>query len=74
MTMQEAKDRAAQLGLSAWIAEAVAVGQEKSEVVEVMCVGFATAELAIAESESWEEALNEAVRIIFSATAADEAP
>jgi hypothetical protein len=30
-------------------------------------VGFASAELAIAQGESWEEILAEATRIIFSA-------
>ena len=67
MKNQEAQDRASKLGLSAWIAEAIAVGQEKSEVVEVKCIGFASAEVAIAQGESWEEALAEATRIIFSA-------
>jgi hypothetical protein len=67
MTNQQAQDRAAQMGMSAWIAEAIAVSQDKSEVVEVKCVGFATAEVAIAQAPSWDEAFEEAVRIIFSA-------
>jgi hypothetical protein len=67
MTMQEAQERASRLGLSAWIGEAVVVGRESSEIVEIMCIGFVSADLAIAEGESWEEALQAATRIIFSA-------
>lgn len=67
MTTQEAQDRASRMGLSVWITEAVAVGKDSSATVELMCVGFASAELAIAEAESWEEALDEATRIIFRA-------
>jgi hypothetical protein len=67
MTMQEAQDRASRLGLSAWIGEAVAIGRDSSEIVEIMCIGFVSADLAIAEGESWEEALQAATRIIFSA-------
>jgi hypothetical protein len=67
MTMREAQDRANQLGLSAWIGEAVAISRESSEIVEIMCVGFVSADLPIAEGESWEEALDKATRIIFSA-------
>ena len=66
MTNQQAQDRAALMGMSAWIAEAIAVGQA-SNLVEVKCVGFATAEVAIAQAPSWDEAFEEAVRIIFSA-------
>lgn len=67
MTTQEAQAEANRLGLSTWITEAVAVGRDSSETVEIMCVGFASAELAIAEAESWEGALEMARRIIFSA-------
>ena len=67
MTMQEAQNRASRLGLSAWIGEAVAVGRDSSEIVEIMCIGFVSADLPIAEGESWEEALHAATRIIFSA-------
>src|SRR6185503_12610376 len=48
MTMQEAQDRASRLGLSAWIGEAVAVGRDSSEIVEIMCIGFVSADLPIA--------------------------
>ena len=67
MTHQEAQDRASRLGLSAWVAEAVVVGRDSSETVEIMCVGFFSAGLAIAEGESWEEALEAAADIIFTA-------
>ena len=66
MTNQEAQERAAQMGLSTWMAQAVAVGPT-SHTVDLMCVGFASIDLALAEAETWEEALSEAARIIFSA-------
>ncbi|HEY2956311.1 MAG TPA: hypothetical protein VGK89_13820 [Candidatus Eisenbacteria bacterium] len=66
MTNQEARDRAARLGLSTWTVQAVAVGAS-SHTVDLMCVGFASIELPVAEAESWEEALSEAARIIFGA-------
>ena len=64
MTRQEAHKRARKLGLSTWVVEAIAVGS-KSRAVDVMCVGFASLGLALAEGETWEEALDEAQRIIF---------
>ena len=64
MTRQEAQKRARKLGLSTWVVEAIAVGP-KSRSVDVMCVGFASIGLALAEGETWEEALEEAQRIIF---------
>lgn len=67
MTDQEAQDRATKMGLSAWVAEAVAVGRDRSETVELRCVGFASIGLAMAEAETWEEALDQAARIIFQA-------
>lgn len=66
MTFQEAKKRASKLGLSAWVVEGVAAG-ETSGVVEMKCVGFASADLPIAEAETWDEALRRATRLIFSA-------
>ncbi len=66
MTIQEAQERAARLGLSAWMVQAVAVG-EKSHTVDLMCVGFASIELPLAEAETWEEALSETARVIFGA-------
>jgi hypothetical protein len=64
MTRQEAQKRARKLGLSTWVVEAIAVGP-KSRSVDVMCVGFASLGFALAEGETWEEALDEAQRIIF---------
>ena len=66
MTHQEAEEKAARLGMSAWITRAVAVGRN-SEVVDLMCVGFASIDFPVAEGESWEEALDKAARIIFAA-------
>jgi len=65
MTRQEAQERAGKLGLSTWVVEAIAVGR-KSEAVDVMCIGFASIGVPIAEGESWEEALDKTVKIIFS--------
>ena len=66
MTNQEAQDRAAKLGLSTWMVQAIAVG-ETSHSVDLMCVGFASIEMPLAEAETWEEALDQASRIIFGA-------
>jgi len=64
VTRQEAQKRARKLGLSTWVVEAIAVGP-KSRSVDVMCVGFASIGMALAQGETWEEALEEAERIIF---------
>lgn len=66
MTSQAAHEAASKLGLSAWIARAAAVG-EASEIVEMKCVGFASADFALAEAETWTEAIDQATRLIFSA-------
>jgi hypothetical protein len=66
MTTREATRRAKRLGLSAWIAQASAVGGETGESVEVKCVGFANLELPLGEGETWEEAFQRATRIIFA--------
>jgi hypothetical protein len=55
------------LGLSAWIEETVEVGQETSGATEQKCVGFLTANVAMARAETWDAALGQAMRIIFSA-------
>jgi hypothetical protein len=65
MTLQEARERARKLGLSTWVVEAIAVG-EKSEAVDLMCVGFASIGVPIAEGENWDEAIKNTVRIIFA--------
>lgn len=64
MTRQEAQERAGKLGLSTWVVEAIAVGR-KSEAVDVMCVGFASIGVPIAEGENWDEAIEKTVKIIF---------
>ena len=66
MTSQEAHEAASKLGLSAWITRAAAVGGA-SEIVEMKCVGFASADFALAEAETWTEALDQATHLIFSA-------
>lgn len=66
MTVKEAQDRAAKLGLSAWVVQAVAAG-EASENVPLKRVGFASIDFPLAEAETWEEALSRTIRIIFSA-------
>ena len=64
MTRKEAQERAARLGLSTWVVQAIAVGP-KSRTVDLMCVGFASVEVPIAEAETWEEALDLTTKIIF---------
>ena len=64
MTREEAQERAARLGLSTWVDQAIAVGP-KSKAVDVMCVGFASVEIPIAVAESWEEAIEMTMKIIF---------
>jgi hypothetical protein len=69
MTREQAQERAARLGLSTWVDQAIAVGP-KSRAVDVMCVGFASVELPIAVAETWEEALDMTVKIIFGSKGA----
>jgi hypothetical protein len=66
MTAKEAKERAAKLGLSAWVVQAVAAG-DASESVPLKRVGFASIDFPLAEAETWDEALSRTLRIIFSA-------
>jgi hypothetical protein len=67
MTAQQATDRAAQLGLSAWIAQTDLIGAGSHETSTLKCVGFAELELALGEGETWEIAFTQAARLIFSA-------
>jgi hypothetical protein len=66
MTIREAMRRAERLGLSAWIAQASAVGGDSAEIIEVKCVGFGRLELPLGEGETWEEAFARAMKLIFS--------
>ena len=66
MTSKEAQDKAAKLGLSAWVSEVVTAG-EVSEGTGTKCVGFASIEFPLAESETWEKAFSVLTRLIFSA-------
>jgi hypothetical protein len=54
VTNDDADVRAAALGLSAWVTQAIAVGP-KSRVIDLYCVGFASIDLPLAEAESWDE-------------------
>jgi hypothetical protein len=65
MTTREARVRATELGMSAWVVEAVAVEGEGSQLRTVKCVGFAGIELPIGAGETWDDALGQATRIIF---------
>lgn len=65
MTRQEAQERATKLGLSTWVVEAIAVGPN-SKTVPVRCVGFASVGVAIAEGETWEEAFEKTMKVIFT--------
>ena len=66
MTTQQAQEAAARLGLSAWVAQAVVVNHEnKEDIVELKCVGFWSADLPLSEGETWEEAMDETLRIVF---------
>jgi len=63
MTEKDAQARAATLGLSAWVTQAIAVGR-KSRPIDLYCIGFASIELPLAEAESWEEAFFQLSEII----------
>jgi hypothetical protein len=67
MTAQQAKDRAAQLGLSTWVTHASVIGGDSGDSCDLKCVGFADLELALGEGETWEEAFTRATRLIYSA-------
>ena len=64
MTNQEAKEVARRLGLSAWKQR---VSDEGHSLRPMKCVGFASADFIIACAESWEEALDKAAGLVFSA-------
>ena len=63
MTEKDAHARAAALGLSAWVTQAIAVSR-KSRPIDLYCVGFASIGLPLAEAESWEEAFYQLSDII----------
>ena len=68
MKTREAQELAARLGLSAWVSQVVAAGEEGNEaVVELKCVGFSSADFPRAEAETWREAFDGAFRIAFGA-------
>jgi hypothetical protein len=63
MTEKDAQARAAALGLSAWVTQAITVGR-RSRNVDLFCVGFASIGLPLAEAETWEEAFHMLSEII----------
>jgi hypothetical protein len=66
MTMKEASERAARLGLSAWISQADVVAGRGAQIA-VKCVGFENLELAVGEGETWDVAFGKATNLIFAA-------
>jgi hypothetical protein len=66
MTYHEAQERATKLGLSAWVSQAVTAG-EVAGASGTKCVGFASIEFPLAESENWAETFSILTRLIFSA-------
>jgi len=66
MKHKEAQERAARLGLSAWVVQPVASG-DSPEIGSLKCIGFASAGVPLAEAETWEEALTRVIRIVFTA-------
>jgi hypothetical protein len=67
MSTREARMEAAKLGLSAWQAEMAVVGAEPNGTMVTKCIGFVGIGMALAEAESWEEALSRALQIIYKA-------
>jgi len=68
MTMEQVQERAMRLGLSAWVRQAIAASDQGHEgALELKCVGFASADFALAEGETWKQVFDEATRIIFGA-------
>ncbi len=67
MNRREALEAAERLGLSTWTAEMVVSGGGTAGPAGLKCVGFASADLALGEGRTWEEAFEHATRLIFSA-------
>jgi len=65
MTIEQAQERAARMGLSVWHKEAIKVGST-SETVTLNCIGFATLDVTIGEGETWDDAFSDTLRIIYS--------
>ena len=65
MVTREIRDRAARLGLSAWVTYAIAATRDGRErMLELKCVGFSSADLALAEGETWSEVFDEAALVL----------
>ena len=66
MTYTEAQERAAKLGLSAWVSQAVLAGSVAG-ATGTKCVGYSSIDFPLAESENWAETFSILTRLIFSA-------
>jgi len=67
MNDYEVQERAAMLGLSAWVTEVVAVTSSGTVTQRLYHVGFKSIDLVLAEGETWEWALGRAMDFIFRA-------
>ena len=70
MTLKEARGRAEQLGLSAWVVQFVPVGGSMDlakDATRVHRIGFSSLNFVIAEGSTWDEAWSRATRVIFGA-------
>ncbi len=67
MNEREAQERAALLGLSAWVTEVVAATTCGGVTQRLCHVGFKSIDLALAEGETWEWALARTLDLIYSA-------
>lgn len=70
MTLKEARGRAEQLGLSAWVVQFVPAGgsvESARESTRTYRIGYSSLNFAIAEGSTWEEAWSRATRVIFGA-------
>ena len=65
MTIREAGDRAAKLGLKVWMMQASMIGGD--DEVMIKCVGFEDINVSMGQAETWDEALNRAIHLIYSA-------
>jgi hypothetical protein len=68
MMLKEVRERAARLGLTAWVTYAIGVTEDGNQkTLELKCVGFSSADFVLGEGDTWDAAFDEAARIIFGA-------
>jgi len=63
----DAVERAAMLGMSAWVTEVVAATTSGGVAQRLYHVGFKGIDLALGEGETWEWAIARAMDLIFRA-------